>query len=29
MIKTVVTALAIWLTAMCLLFFFLVVIGEM
>ena len=29
MIKTVVTALAVWLTAMCLLFFFLVVIGEM
>jgi hypothetical protein len=29
MIKTVVTVLAFWLTAMCLLFFFLVVLGEM
>ena len=29
MIKTVVTVLAVWLMAMCLLFFFLVVLGDM
>ena len=28
MIKTVVTVLAVWLMAMCLLFFFLVVLGK-
>ena len=29
MLKTIVQVLAVWLTAMCLLFFFLVVLGEM
>ncbi len=29
MIKTVITVLAVWLAAMCLLFFFLVVLGNM